>query len=71
MEEKKKRGGRREGAGRKKKTEENRATTKTISMPNIVWERLDKACANKGVLRSRVIQEAINAWLMSTTTICK
>lgn len=48
--------------GRKKKTE-SRATTRTVSMPDIVWERLDKACADKGVLRSRVIQEAINAWL--------
>lgn len=34
----KKQGGRRKGSGRKKKIE-NRATAKTVSMPDRVWER--------------------------------
>ena len=39
----KKQGGRRKGSGRKKKVE-NRATVKTVSMPDHVWERLNDVC---------------------------
>ena len=58
----KKQGGRRKGSGRKKKVE-NRATVKTVSMPDHVWERLNDVCTDMGILRSQVVREAVEMWL--------
>lgn len=58
----KKHGGRRKGSGRKKKVE-NRATVKTVSMPDHVWERLNDVCTDRGILRSQVVREAVEMWL--------
>lgn len=52
----KKQGGRRKGSGRKKKVE-NRATVKTVSMPDHVWERLNDVCTDRGILRSQVVRK--------------
>ena len=58
----KKHGGRRKGSGRKKKVED-RATVKTVSMPDHVWERLNDICTDRGILRSQVVREAVEMWL--------
>ena len=74
----KKQGGRRKGSGRKKKVE-NRATVKTVSMPDHVWERLNDVCTDRGILRSQVVREAVDvagrkytaAWKMTPDYVKK
>ena len=46
-----------------KKKVENRATVKTVSMPDHVWERLNDICTDRGILRSQVVREAVEMWL--------
>ena len=60
-----------------KKRVENRATVKTVSMPDHVWERLNDICTDRGILRSQVVREAVEmmagrkytaAWKMTPDT---